>query len=334
MRFSVIVPIYKTEQYLPECVEHLLNQTFRDLEIILVDDGSPDGCPAMVDAYAAKDSRVRPVHKPNGGLVSARKAGAEVATGEYIVNVDSDDYIAYDLLEQIDDAIGEKKPDAVLYGLTLFGHGDPVIFDHPLTPGEYVGEQMEYLRSTFLYDAGAPRLNFGNVLSPICGKAIRRELYLPCQKKVPNEVRSGEDMLFTMHLLNIAESVLATEVNGYFYRQNDQSMEHSVSSRDFENIHILYTELEKGMGHRENQISVYVFSRVWAFAVRTAKAFKFGEFRRRMKDPYVKKLFPVLKKARLSKKAPQDHIVFLFLKGRLLWGIYLLANTVFKNKNI
>ena len=72
MLFSVIVPIYKVEPWLPECVDSILAQTFREFELILVDDGSPDNCPAMCDAYAARDSRVRVLHKPNGGLVSAR----------------------------------------------------------------------------------------------------------------------------------------------------------------------------------------------------------------------------------------------------------------------
>ena len=79
---SVIVPIYKTEAYLHQCVDSILGQTFSDFEVILVDDGSPDGCPAICDEYAAKDPRVRVVHKQNGGLVSARKAGLAECTGE------------------------------------------------------------------------------------------------------------------------------------------------------------------------------------------------------------------------------------------------------------
>ena len=91
--FSIIVPIYKTEAYLHQCVDSILGQTFSDFEVILVDDGSPDGCPAICDEYAAKDPRVRVVHKKNGGLVSARKAGLAECTGKYVMNVDSDDYI-------------------------------------------------------------------------------------------------------------------------------------------------------------------------------------------------------------------------------------------------
>ena len=90
---SVIVPVYKVEKFLPRCVDSILGQTYRELEVILVDDGSPDGCGAICDAYAAKDSRVTVIHKENGGLSSARNAGLDRAKGEYIAFVDSDDWI-------------------------------------------------------------------------------------------------------------------------------------------------------------------------------------------------------------------------------------------------
>lgn len=98
---SVIVPIYKVQDYLDECVESIINQTYSNIEIILVDDGSPDECPNMCDAWAKKDSRIRVVHKKNGGLSSARNAGIEVANGEYICFVDSDDFICKDALENL-----------------------------------------------------------------------------------------------------------------------------------------------------------------------------------------------------------------------------------------
>lgn len=91
---SIIVPVYKVEPYLDKCVRSIVEQTYADLEIILVDDGSPDNCPAMCDAWAEKDSRIKVIHKKNGGLSDARNAGTEAASGEYILFVDSDDWIA------------------------------------------------------------------------------------------------------------------------------------------------------------------------------------------------------------------------------------------------
>lgn len=95
---SVIVPVYKVEKYLDRCVESIVNQTYKNLEIILVDDGSPDNCPAMCDAWAEKDSRIRVIHKENGGVSSARNMGLDIATGDYIGFVDSDDYVSHQML--------------------------------------------------------------------------------------------------------------------------------------------------------------------------------------------------------------------------------------------
>ena len=99
-RVSVIVPVYQVEAYLPRCLDSILAQTFDDFELILVDDGTKDGCPAIMQAYAKRDSRIRQIHKENGGLSSARNAGLEIARGEYIAFVDSDDYVAPQWLEE------------------------------------------------------------------------------------------------------------------------------------------------------------------------------------------------------------------------------------------
>ena len=98
---SVIVPIYGVEKYLDKCVESIVNQTYRDLEIILVDDGSKDACPAMCDEWAEKDARIKVVHKENGGLSDARNAGVPFATGEYISFIDSDDYLEPTFYEKL-----------------------------------------------------------------------------------------------------------------------------------------------------------------------------------------------------------------------------------------
>lgn len=98
---SIIVPIYNVEKYLPKCVESIAHQTYRNLEIILVDDGSPDRCGEMCDQYAVKDSRIKVIHKQNGGLSDARNTAIDVAKGEYITFVDSDDYILPDYIESL-----------------------------------------------------------------------------------------------------------------------------------------------------------------------------------------------------------------------------------------
>lgn len=117
---SVIVPIYKVEKYLDRCVESLINQTYKNLEIILVDDGSPDNSPAMCDNDAKKDSRIKVVHKKNGGLSDARNVGMSVATGEFISFIDSDDYVSDDFFEVLYNTMITEKSDIVECSVVKF----------------------------------------------------------------------------------------------------------------------------------------------------------------------------------------------------------------------
>lgn len=116
MTFSIIIPVYKVEQYLHQCVDSVLNQSFKDFELILVDDGSPDNCPRICDDYAKKDARVKVIHQKNGGQAYARNTGLSYAKGLYIIFLDSDDYLIDNTaLEKINDkAVAE--PDVILYG--------------------------------------------------------------------------------------------------------------------------------------------------------------------------------------------------------------------------
>ena len=114
IKISIIVPVYKVERELDRCVKSLLGQTYQNIEIILVDDGSPDCCPEMCDEFARQDNRVKVVHKKNGGLSDARNAGLKVASGEYILYVDSDDYIDIDSCERFMKARNNENIDIIV----------------------------------------------------------------------------------------------------------------------------------------------------------------------------------------------------------------------------
>ena len=136
LNISVIVPIYNVEPYLRRCVDSLLRQSYADFELILVDDGSPDNCGSICDEYAAVDSRVRVIHKPNGGLSDARNAGLEIAQGEYIAFVDSDDWVAKDYLERLMAALTDTGADICECDVfktsgeeTSSGQGSPVVYE-------------------------------------------------------------------------------------------------------------------------------------------------------------------------------------------------------------
>lgn len=110
---SVIVPVYNVENYLSRCVDSLINQTYTSLEIILVDDGSPDNCPKICDSYALKDNRIKVIHKKNGGLSDARNAGMRIASGKYVSFIDSDDYVSVDFFEVLYNTLISENSDVV-----------------------------------------------------------------------------------------------------------------------------------------------------------------------------------------------------------------------------
>ena len=119
---SIIIPVYNVEQYLKRCIDSILNQTYHNLEIILVDDGSPDNCPQLCDEFAIIDTRIKVLHKQNGGLSSARLAGFNVATGDYILFIDSDDYIEKNMVEELVTATAQTNSDMAVCGYyTQFG---------------------------------------------------------------------------------------------------------------------------------------------------------------------------------------------------------------------
>ena len=128
-KVSIIVPIYNVEKYLDRCMNSLVNQTLKDIEIIMVDDGSPDNCPKMCDEWAKKDNRIKVVHKKNGGLGYARNSGLDVATGEYVAFVDSDDFVKTDMYETLYNKIEEYGADTIFCCFFTY-YNDHNIQDH------------------------------------------------------------------------------------------------------------------------------------------------------------------------------------------------------------
>lgn len=222
MTISVIVPIYKVEPFIRQCVDSILAQTYTDLDIVLVDDGSPDMCPSICDAYAAQDVRVQVVHKPNGGLMSARQAGLRAAKGEYIGFVDGDDWIAPDMYAQFAQAIHQYQPDMALceFYYAFADHNAPST--QRLQRPYYTKAQMEKeIYPTMLYRE--PYYSFG--INPCCwSKVFKKTLLEKCLYPVTPKVKIGEDAAFTYPCLLAANSLAYVEDCLYFYRNNTESM--------------------------------------------------------------------------------------------------------------
>ncbi len=242
---SVVVPIYKVELYLVECIESIIKQSYKNIEIILVDDGSPDRCPSICDAYKEKYDSVKVLHKPNGGLVSARIAGINIAQGEYITYVDGDDWVAEDHFEKIAKAIEDKQADIIVSDLTVFPETEKTPHTCVMNYGYYSKEDIvESILPVML--SKAPFYTFG-IAPSICTKAFRKSLVMPIQNKVPLCIRLGEDAAVSYLAIEKANSLQVIEENGYMYRYNPRSMSRSYDNHFIENCIALLDHLNKNL---------------------------------------------------------------------------------------
>ena len=234
---SVIVPIYKVEDYLPKCVESIRNQTHSNLEIILVDDGSPDGCGAICDEFAKKDSRIRVIHKENGGLSDARNTGIDVATGDYLAFVDSDDWLEPDAFEAML-ALAEKYDAKMVCAGRYNEDGATGAQSRGLCPEkeEFVPGK-ELVRRIFRWD---------HLDSAAWDKLYARELFREIRYPVGRVV---EDVPTTYHLVLLAGGAAMLPKPVYHYVCREQSITNApVSPKSFhgpENAAFVYEDIRR-----------------------------------------------------------------------------------------
>ena len=243
---SVIVPVYNVEDLLPRCVESIMAQTKRNIEIILVDDGATDGSGAICDEYAQKDARIRVVHKQNGGLTSAWKAGVSVAAGAYLGFVDSDDWIDKDMYERMWESAVKYDSDVVVCGL-VFDYEDSSIPKR----NEISGFEKEYYDRKALKELFPTLINdgrfFGRMLQPArVTKLYRKELVDNNKSLCKEEVSVGEDMQLTLPVLIDAGSMsVVKDFYPYHYWFNRKSMTGKYDPRYLEKIKIMAKRMKE-----------------------------------------------------------------------------------------
>ena len=232
MKLSVIIPIYKVERYLHECVDSVLSQTYHNIEVILVDDGSPDRCPAICDDYAKKDKRVKVLHKKNGGLSDARNAGLKVATGDYVIFLDSDDYYGQnDFLEKVVEASEGGKKDAIFFQRTIFYDGLNRSNDN------YPPFNLEWNRldiSSLLFE-----LSKNDLLdASACMKATKRYILLANELFFLKGIYSEDIEWFSRYIMFINSIALINKPD-YYYRKRKGSISATISEKNVRDL--LYT---------------------------------------------------------------------------------------------
>ena len=220
IKVSIIVPIYGIEAYLAQCVESIINQTYKNLEIILVDDGSKDNCPAICDDYKSKDSRIQVIHKPNGGLVSARKAGIKIATGEYVCHVDGDDWLKDNYIERFIEIVDKYSPDIVCSGEIRSYPNKDVVSPLREREGFYTREQIiTDILPSLLERADGYYLNHANQQ-----KCVKRELAIESLMTVNDAISMSEDHACTSVAMTRANSMYLLKDCLYYYRITSSSM--------------------------------------------------------------------------------------------------------------
>lgn len=208
---SVIVPVYKTGQYLPETIHSLINQTYRNLEIILVDDGSPDHSGEICDEYALHDKRVRVIHKSNGGLSSARNVGLQRCTGDYIACIDSDDVPSIDYFEFLVNLALRFEADIAVCGVKDFNEGEQCTFQNGTIENGTLLTRDEALER-FLY--------MDNFRTGVLGKLLKREVY---EGIIYPEGKLYEDILPMYQTMLKTKNIAYSPVVKLGYRQRSSS---------------------------------------------------------------------------------------------------------------
>lgn len=224
---SVVVPAYNVESYIRECVDSILKQSFSDFEVILVDDGATDMTGEICDAYADSDKRVRVLHKENGGLVSARKAGIDKARGLYIAYVDGDDWIAPNMFEELCGCAEREKADIVIADFICAYNSRSEFLTQNIKAGSYSGKELTESVYSHMLCSGE-YFSFGFQPS-VCGKIIKKEILCENQMKVDEHIKLGEDAACFYPCLLAAERVCyLKEHYFYYYRMRDTSISHTM----------------------------------------------------------------------------------------------------------
>lgn len=218
---SVIVPIYMIDRYVGLCIESIINQTYKNLEIILVDDGGKDRCPEICDLYRRKDDRIKVIHKPNGGLVSARKAGLQQSNGEYVTYVDGDDWIGSGFIEGLYTVASTSGADMVCAGFTRDLFSKSASFTNTLPSGIYEGEKLRDLWNSMISNGSYYR---PGISTYVWNKLFKREILLNVQSVVDNRISIGEDGAVTYPALLNCKKVAVIDNVAYHYRQREDSM--------------------------------------------------------------------------------------------------------------
>jgi len=253
MKISVIVPVYNVRPYLVRCIKSICTQSYHNLEIILVDDGSTDGSENICNDFARNDVRVKVVHKKNGGLVSARKKGSSLTTGEYILNIDGDDWIENQYIEKYVREIKKYHPD-VVWNVSLtrdYSNYSEKWYPEFLTGKDiHALDTQQFLKKYILGEYG-----FQNDIEYAAwSQCVQRDVYLLAQNAVDERIKHGEDVTLSMLILSQNLSVRFICNFGYHYIQRSTSMVRKNDDSLIISDRIMYNFLKQKLSGKKDSL--------------------------------------------------------------------------------
>ena len=213
---SIIVPVYNVEKYLSKCIESILHQTYNNWELILVDDGTPDNSGKICDEYALKDYRIKVFHKANGGVSSARNLGLEKASGNFIMFIDSDDWISENCLEISLDEINKDNLDAIQFGFIE-------VFPEKENPK---------IKKTTAILNGEEYIQTSSFNVSVWGGVYKKEIIDKYQLSFPTQLKLAEDQFFVLNFLKYTQRIKYLDIALYYYLQRADSAVHTSKSND------------------------------------------------------------------------------------------------------
>ena len=239
---NLYLEIPGVEGYLEECIESIITQSYRNIEILLIDDGAKGREPEICDKFAEKDSRIKVIHKPNEGLIEARRTGLKNATASYVTFVDGDDYIAHDYYEKMMQLVVAELPDLVAVSYTRVNNNHKEIKLQSIGSGIYEGDKLLDLyhnmncNHNYYYDYG--------LWPSTWSKIYKTEMLRQLIKGIPKSIRIGEDSAISFpYILNCKKIVVDNSIHGYYYRNVATSMTKDAGTSLMEGLSILYNYL-------------------------------------------------------------------------------------------
>ena len=317
---SIIVPVYNTEQYLKKCVMSICQQTYSNIEIILVDDGSKDTSGILCDELAELDKRIKVIHKINGGVSSARNIGISKARGSYIAFVDSDDFCELDMYERLLYAINKYDSDIAMCAFSDFCDSRKQIRKEPLREGYY--NKIQIRKDIILNMVGSPKTK--PKCAPIMGALWRclfkRELIIKPKCITMQNIRIAEDLLFEVEYLVRCNSAVVINIPLYNYRNNSNSATHRYMKNFYFDRNIQYEMLccvlkENGLydeKFKEYLVSTRIYFGMSAISNELHSEKKYSEMRREIKE--------IIKKTEFSKNLKWRMISHMYFKEAIIFG--------------